>query len=206
MADDTESNLILSDDQRRAVVAAAYDISPEFGLYVEVHATIGARSSQIMLLDCGDLQNGGAPRLMVSSSLKGKNRTTRSRKPMPIPASLAKRLQAATKGRTAGEPLLVDANGRRWRTAQHWRPFARAAAAAGLADTASIYCLRHTAITRALLANTPIRLVASSFDTSIGMIEKTYSKYITDFGDAAMRRGLFDAAAPESDTVVALRR
>ena len=42
----------------------------------------------------------------------------------------------------------------------------------------------------------PIRLVASSFDTSVKMIEKTYSKYIADHGDEQMRRAVFDADLP----------
>ena len=46
-ADDVESNIVLSDDQRRAVIAAAYDIGDEFGLYIWVHAETGARSGQI---------------------------------------------------------------------------------------------------------------------------------------------------------------
>ena len=58
--------------------------SDAFGLYVEVHAATGARSSQIALLDVGDLQVGAKPLLMVPSSLKGRNRRTRTRKPMPI--------------------------------------------------------------------------------------------------------------------------
>ena len=58
--------------------------APAFGLYVEVHAATGARSGQIALLDVGDLQTGAKPLLIVPSSLKGKNRRTRTRKPMPI--------------------------------------------------------------------------------------------------------------------------
>ena len=69
-----------------------------------------------------------------------------------------------------------------------------------------MYCLRHTAITRALLAGVPVRLVASSFDTSVAMIEKTYSKFIADHGDAQMRRAVFDADAPAAGNVVPLVR
>ena len=69
-----------------------------------------------------------------------------------------------------------------------------------------MYCLRHTAITRALLVGVPVRLVASSFDTSVAMIEKTYSKFIADHGDAQMRRALFDVDAPANGNVVALVR
>jgi len=212
--DDTESNLVLTDQQRRDIVAAAYsisdgfgiDIPDAFGIYVEVHTT-GARSGQIALLDVGDLHGGKEPKLMMPSSLKGKNRRTRTRKPMPIPASLAKRLKAVAAGRDASEPLLVmNSSGDRWHSVAHRRPFIKAAKAANLPDGATIYCLRHTAITRALLAGVPVRLVASSFDTSVAMIEKTYSKHIAHHGDEHMRRALFDVDAPEGSNVLPMVR
>jgi integrase len=205
-ADDTESNLVLSDEQRRAVVSASYAISDEFGIYVEVHAATGARTSQIGLLDVGDLHVGKEPKLMVPSSLKGKSRRTRTRKPMPITTGLAQRLKAAAAGRDAAEPLLLNSDGERWRSRAHRRLFIEAAKAARLPDGATMYCLRHTAITRALLAGVPVRLVASSFDTSVAMIEKTYSKFIADHGDAQMRRALFDVDAPADSNVVSMVR
>ena len=64
-ADDTEWNLVLTDEQVCDVVGTAYEISAEFGLYVEVHAATGARSVQIALLDVGDLDAGAEPRLMM---------------------------------------------------------------------------------------------------------------------------------------------
>ena len=54
-ADETESNLVLTDQQRRDVIASAYAISRSVRLYVEVHAATGARTAQIALLDVGDL-------------------------------------------------------------------------------------------------------------------------------------------------------
>ena len=204
--DDTESNLILSDEQRRNVVNAAYAISETFGLYVEVHTT-GARSGQIALLNVDDLETGAAPLLRIPSSLKGKNRKTRTRKPMPITAALAKRLKEAARGRDASEPLLLmKPDGARWNAWSHRRPFIEAAQAAGLPSGATMYCLRHTAITRALLAGVPVRLVASSFDTSIAMIEKTYSKHIATYGDDLMRRAVFDVGAPAASNIVTLVR
>ena len=165
----------------------------------------GARSGQIALLNVGDLHGGKEPKLMMPSSLKGKNRTKRTRKPMAITPGLAKKLNTAAARRAEGEPLLLlKPDGTRWNAAAHRLPFAEAAKAAGLPDGATIYCLRHTAITRALLAGVPVRLVASSFDTSIRMIEDTYSKYITDHGDDQMRRALFDADKPSN--IVALVR
>jgi integrase len=202
--DDTKSNLVLTDDQRRDIVSAAYACSESFGIYVEVHAATGARSSQIVLLNVGDLHLGARPLLNVPSSLKGRNCTARTSKPMPITPSLAKRLKQAAAGRSADQPLLL-LNGRRWKNAsRHRQPFAEAAKAAGLPQGATMYCLRHTAVTRALLAGVPVRLVASSFDTSIVMLEKTYSKFISNHGDDQMRRAVFDVDAPADCNVVHL--
>ncbi len=113
-ADDTECNLVLTDQQRRDVIASAYEISRAFGLYVEVHAATGARIGQIALLNVGDLQAGAKPLLMVPSSLKGKNRRTRTRKPMPISHRLAMWLKAVAAGRAADQPLLPSPDGERW--------------------------------------------------------------------------------------------
>ena len=49
------------------------------------------------------------------------------------------------------------------------------------------YSFRHTSIVRGIRANLPIRLVAALHDTSVSMIEKHYSRWITD--------GLEDLAA-----------
>jgi integrase len=204
-ADDTESNLVLSDEQRRDVIAAAYEMSDAFGIYVEVHAATGARSSQIALLDVGDLHAGSKPLLMVPSSLKGGKGRVRTRKPMPISVGLAMRLKVATAGRGAREPLLLLRGGR-WNAWSHRLLFTDAAQAAGLPDYATIYCLRHTAITHALLAGVPVRLVASSFDTSVVMIEKTYSKNIAHHGDEMMRRVALDIDGVADGNVVPLVR
>jgi integrase len=200
--DEPDSNLVLTDKQRSDTVAAAYAESDQFGLYVEVHAATGARPSQIQLLDVGDLHVGKEPKLMVPSSLKGRNRRTRTRKPMPIADGLANRLKQAITGRNTNEPLLLWNGGGRWTTKRHGDPFQKVAKAASLPEGATIYCLRHTAITRALLAGVPVRLVASSFDTSVAMIEKTYSKHIAHHGDEQMRRAVFDVDAPAGSNVV----
>ena len=60
---------------------------------------------------------------------------------------------------------------------------------------------------RALLQNVPIRLVASLAQHSVAMIEKTYSKYITEHSDDISRRALLqheELQAALADNVVAL--
>ena len=103
---------------------------------------------------------------MVPSSLKGKNRKTRTRKPMPI----ARRSRDAVEGARSRTRCLraaaADECGRRALERGGASPPVRGSRQGrSLPDGATIYCLRHTAITRALLAGVPVRLVASSFDT-----------------------------------------
>src|SRR5262249_23932833 len=98
-------------------------------------------------------------------------------------------------------------DGAPWRPeiADYRRPFISAVKRAGL-DPAKVtlYALRHSSITRALLAGVPIRIVAAQHDTSVPMLEKTYSAHISDHSDALGRRGLRDSA-PAGENVVSLR-
>ena len=43
-----------------------------------------------------------------------------------------------------------------------------------------------------LLANVPIRVVAATHDTSVVMIERTYSAFIADHADAVARPALLE--------------
>jgi site-specific recombinase XerD len=198
-------NVILTDTEVAGVVTAAYEISPEFGLLVEVAATTGARVSRLANLTVMDLQDDrAAPRLTMPTSRKGRGRKV-ERRPVPITPSLAAKLRAASGDRRAGAPLLVKQNGDRWRHANHGHPFQQAAAAAGLdPSVVTLGALRHSSIVRELLANVPIRIVATKHDTSTAMVEKTYSKYIGDFADALSRKALLDLSAPVSGNVVSL--
>ena len=199
-------NVILADDKVIELVGAAYSIGPAFGLLAEVAAVTGARVSQIARLEVRDLQaDRTAPRLDMPTSRKGRGRKI-ERRPVPIPPSLAAKLKTAGAGRPAEAPLLVKPSGDRWRQSDHARPFTKAALAAGL-DPAevTIYALRHSSIVRALLSNVPVRVVAAGHDTSVSMIEHTYSKHIGDHADAISRRALLDPSAGPMSNITALR-
>jgi hypothetical protein len=47
-----------------------------------------------------------------------------------------------------------------------------------------------------LLANVPIRVVATLHDTSVKMIERSYSRHIAEHTDALARRALLDVSQP----------
>jgi integrase len=201
-------NVVIAEDKIRAIITAAYElIGEEFGLLVEVAAESGARISQIARLQVRDLQADRAdPRLMMPLSRKGKRASLKiERRPVPIPASLATRLQAATAGRPADAPLLVKPAGEPWQKSNHSDPFATAVSAAGL-DPAEVtaYALRHSSITRQLLAGVPPRLVAALHDTSVRILEANYSHCIADHGDTIARRALIDVSAPPGGNVVRL--
>jgi integrase len=200
-------NVVLTDQQVRRVVELAYEESPEFGRLIETLAVTGARRSQAARLTVADLQDGRAPRLMMPSSLKGKGVKRIDRKPVPIPASLAATLRQAAGDRSGDAVLLLKPNGAAWALNDLRLPFRRVVEKAMLdVSTVTAYSLRHSSITRQLLRGVPIRVVAHAHDTSVPMIEKSYSTTIGDHSDALHRAALLDLGGPDDDKVVTLAR
>jgi integrase len=200
-------NVILSEGVVRRIVVEARRVGPEFGLLVEVAAVTGARISQLARVEVQDLHgDGDTARLSIPVSNKGKGEKAVRRHTVPIGAALAARLCVAAASRSANELLLVKSSGDGWRKSDHHRPFARAVAATGQNPTeVTIYALRHTSIVRQLLANVPIRIVATLHDTSVAMIERSYSRHIGDHSDALARSAMLDIAEAAHDVVVPLR-
>jgi hypothetical protein len=72
---------------------------------------------------------------------------------------------------------------------RYHRQVSNIATAIGLDPTVvTVYALRHSSIVRMLLKNVPTRVVASLHNTSVAMIERTYSKYITEHSDELSRK------------------
>ena len=141
---------------------------------------------------------------MMPSSKKGEGRKRIDRRPVPIPKAFANKLADLAGDRAPGAPLLTKPGGGPWKKSDHLRLFARAVAYAGLDPNITLGALRHSAIVRQLLAGTPIRVTAVNHDTSVAMIEKTYSKYIGDHSDALARRALLDTSEPMAANVVSI--
>jgi len=205
-------NVILPETVIRTIIGKASEHSVEFALLVEVAAVTGARMSQLARLEVQDLQDGRTdPRLMMPGSRKGRGKKKIARRPVPIPAGLATKLRGIVKDRPLDAALLIkpapeaqNASGEEpaahapvpWKKSDHSRRFARTAVAAGLnPDEVTINALRHSSIVRQLLAGVPVRVVAVNHDTSIVMIERTYSRYIGDHADALARVALLDTTA-----------
>jgi integrase len=183
-------NVILDDKEVRAIVAAAYRASKEFGEFVDVIAVTGARPSQVARLQGDDVQLGRQPRLNMPVSRKGRRTKKATHRPAPITEALAARL----KGRKG--TLLLQPGGAPWAGNSHSVGFAKIVKDAGLDPAVvTIYALRHTSIVRQLLANVPVRVVAALHDTSVTMIERSYSKYIADHADELARATLPETSA-----------
>jgi integrase len=195
-------NVILTDPVIRDIIIAAFGIGRELGLLVETAAVTGARVSQIANLHVADLQaDRPDPRLMMPSSRKGRGQKKVTHVPVPIPTSMAEKLKRASEGKATDAPLLTKPSGERWKQSDHSRLFRRVVVRAGLdTNEVTIYALRHSSIVRDLLANVPVRIVATKHDASISMIERNYSKYIADHADVLSRRAMLDPATSSGRT------
>ena len=200
-------NVVVAESDILKIIDGAYHVGAEFGLLVELDAVTGARPSQLGRLEIRDVQdNRDDPRIMMPSSRKGRGKKKILRHPVPIPRSLAQRLRQMAGNRPPNGPLLRKPSGEPWKRADHTRLFARAVRNAGLDPTAiTIYALRHSNIVRQLLNRVPTRVVAVNHDTSVAMIEKNYSRYISDHSDAITRAAMFDPTLrPRDGNVVPL--
>jgi len=195
-------NQVLSDDQVRKVVAAAIAIDEDFGRLVVLLAATGARFSQLARMRVADVQTDQS-RLMVPQSFKGRKRQLSYIRVQVGPDTLAA-LKPAINDRPASAPLLEH-----WRHKQtgpcEWarivrgpwtsssemaRSWKRTVADAGLPATTIPYGLRHSSIVRGLRVGLPIRLVAALHDTSVAMIERHYSRWITEGLDEMAARAV----------------
>jgi integrase len=206
-------NVILSDDKVREFVAAAYAHDDKLGLLVDVLAVTGARPSQVVRLRVEDLHDHPVrPKLMMPKSAKGGGRNRSQKKTerysVPITVQLAAKLREAAKGRVGDAPLLTQSDGGAWGDnpgQRYHRHIDKIVTEIGLDPAVvTIYALRHSSIVRMLLQNIPIRLVASLHNTSVTMIERTYSKFITEHSDDISRKALLQHEPPMAENVVAL--
>jgi integrase len=208
-------NVVLSDAKVYEFVNAAYQYDAKLGLLCDTLAVTGARPSQATRLVVADLHGGAKPKLMMPKSGKGGGRNRIQRKSerysVPITPALAAKLKQAAKGRAADAPLLLQADGRPWSKSpsnDYHEDVREIVKSIGLdPDVVTVYTLRHSSVVRMLLKNVPVRLVASLHNTSVAEVERTYSRFITEFSDDIARDALLQPdlpSAPVADNVVAL--
>jgi integrase len=192
-------NVILNDATVQALVAELHAEDGQVGLWGELLAETGCRESQGVKLRVSDLQDDHeTPRLMLPCSLKGQNRLQES-KPVPISVRLGTALRKAAAGRQPNDALIDPVD----KLSAAFKP---AVKRLGLGREIVPYSLRHSSIVRMLLKGVPIRVVASHHDTSVGEIERVYSRHISDVSDDLTRATLPDLSEPAADKVVSITR
>jgi hypothetical protein len=133
---------------------------------------------------------------MMPSSAKGRAAKRYNRVAVPIPPGLSARLERAAEGGADDAALLVRPSFDRWASSVLREPFATAAQTAGCdPKVVTPNSLRHSSIVRHLIKSVPIRVTAAHHDTPIRMIERTYSKHISDHSEPLVRRALLDAGS-----------
>jgi integrase len=204
---DEDVRAIPTDDEVRAVIAAAWKLDPGFGLLIEVAAVTGARMSQLARIRVSDLRDDA--RILMPASRKGHRQRRVASQAVAIPTSLAAKLRKAAGNRPASDPLLLKSDGTLWNPerSEQRAPFATIAAQVGLAGQ-TMYCLRHASICRQIMNDVPIKLIADYHDTSILMIEASYAATLSLRADAVerTRAALLDPAMPPADNVIPLPR
>ena len=191
---EVRENQILNDDQVRRIIDVARKYDSEEGDFfrlVVILAATGARFSQVARLTVGDLQPENN-RIMMPSSWKGKNKTL-SLTPLPLGEDVISLLINVHDGRKSGDALLErwthrQISGTKWvrekrgpwttpsQMTQKWKAVMSEIELSGFVP----YALRHSSIVRSIRMGIPLRLIAATHDTSAGIIEKTYSRFIAD--------------------------
>jgi len=183
------------------LVSFAYAECPAFGLMVETAASTGCRLSQIGRLETGDLIfRGNKAWLNMPTSMKGAGKKKIERYLLGIPMGLALKLKAVATGRDPHERLLLQADGKPWSSADiwYWQAFRRVAEQAGCnPDEVTLNSLRHTSITRQLMANVPIAVIAKAHNTSVQQIQATYGKFVQQHADDVYRAHMLDLSPVE---------
>ena len=211
-------NQILSDAQVARLLQAARETDQEQGWdgdpfrMIVVLAATGARFLQASRVVVGDLQ-AEAGRVLVPPSRKGRGVKVGSIA-FPVGGDVLHALAPAAAGRDPQAPLLErwrhrqDIGSIEWRRSERgpWlsaseitRPWQVIRERAGLPATIP-YSLRHSSIVRCLRANLPARLVAAMHDTSVGMLERHYARWIVDGLEDVARRAVVQLVQQEGSS------
>jgi integrase len=102
------------------------------------------------------------------------------------------------KDKSADDLLLPNDSGTAWTKSQHSRPFAEAAKKAKLPEDATIYCLRHTHISDAIINKMPLTILAENTGTSVAMISRNYAKAIAKTRQHVIEQHSYKLSQPKN--------
>ena len=115
---------------------------------------------------------------------------------VPITVQLAARLKAAAKGRAEHAPLLMQGDGMPWDDnpgQRYHRESTRSSPPSAPILDATMYCAAAFQSSSECCCKCSDQMVASLHNTSVKMIEKHYSKYITEHQRRHSRHALLSS-------------
>lgn len=167
--DGTESYRYVSPEERAKMVAGMPE--GEGRMLAELLCKIGARPVELLRAKVGDYDKKAG--ILKLETFKGRGGKKKMR-PLPIKTfGVVDVLNALVKDKLPTAPLFTMSY-------QTLRVQMAASTLAGNIEDASCYCFRHSFITDALNRHVPVNFVAQFCGTSAAMIEKTYSKLLTE--------------------------
>jgi integrase len=110
-----------------------------------------------------------------------------------------------TAGRSGSELMLRKADGKAWGVGHQTRPMDDAVKAANISPRITIHGLRHTYASLAIMAHTPLLVVAENLGHSdTRMVEKHYGHLTKNFRKTEIQKGAAQFGFVADDTVVPL--
>jgi integrase len=173
-ADGSRSRYLTVAEAQRLFNACA----PEFRTLVRAALLSGARYGELVALRASDF-NPDSGTIHVRASKAGKPRH------IVLNDEGVRFFNSLVAGKSSTAPLLIRVDGTAWKTAHQARPMAQACERAGIEPAISFHILRHTWASLAVMAGTPLMVVARNLGhADTRMVERHYghlsSSYVAD--------------------------
>jgi integrase len=167
--------MVLAPAQRKALLAAA---DKPLRHFLQAAMLTGARPGELAAATVADFDpRAGTLRLVGKTGART----------VPVSTQMAKLAKACCKDRIGKAPLFDRGDGKAWERF-YWRDKVQTAAKAAQLPGASMYALRHTAITEMVLGGLDLLMVARLTGTSVAMIDKHYGHLAQKAAAAALNR------------------
>jgi integrase len=186
---DTQREDPFTEAEVARLIQAAKKLDAPFADVLAAAYFSGARFGELCALDVRHV-NVSRRTLVIPGGKTGRRVTT-------LTAEASQWFGAIAARRPPEEPLLRPAEGGRWQKSMQSRRMKAALAAARLPQTAVLYTVRHTHISRAILNGQPLTLIAENTGTSVAMISKHYAHML-----AESRRKIVERTGPRLRVVV----
>jgi integrase len=149
--------------------------NPDLLTLVAALIELGPRPSELTKLQLRHFDSKNGQFVLSASEWKNGKKTNRPRC-IGLSQKWIEWAQKRAKEMGEGDYFFHDGNGKKWQRSRINKDFAAIRKSANLPAHLTPYTLRHSFITRAVVAGQQLKAIADQCGTSVGMIEKVYNK------------------------------